>query len=160
MALVDAADLYTHVETGRLASASMILAEATSVDAFLEAVAPAVRQSDARALIDLMSRLTGEPPLMWGPSIIGFGAARLRYDSGRQVDVPVLCFSPRKAAQSIYLTDGAAAHTDLLARLGRHRAATGCLYVTRLADVDLSVLEEILARSRDATRERDVATRD
>ena len=120
-----------------------------SVEDFLAGVSPAVRREDARTLIALMSRLAGAEPAMWGPSIIGFGALRLTYASGRRVDVPVLGFSPRKAAQSIYLNIGFDRHRDLLDRLGKHREAKACLYVTRLADIDLEVLEQLLVRSRD-----------
>ena len=121
----------------------------TPVEEFLAGVTPAARREDARTLIALMSRLTGEPPAMWGPSIIGFGALRLTYASGRRVDVPILGFSPRASAQSIYLTVGFDRHRDLLDRLGKHREAKSCLYLTRLANIDLDVLEQLLVRSRD-----------
>lgn len=130
------------------------------VEDFLETVTVPARLEDARVLIALMSSLTGEDAVMWGPSIIGFGVSHLRYASGRRVDVPLLGFSPRKSALSIYLTEGFAESGDLLARLGRHRAAKSCLYVTRLSDVDMSVLEELLVRTRDVARAMDTGAQD
>jgi hypothetical protein len=122
-------------------------ANAASVEAFLRAVADPKRRADADAVTAMMARLSGEPAAMWGPSIIGFGRYRYRYDSGREGEMCRLGFSPRKAELVLYLLDDTPEQVALLERLGKHRRGKGCLYVKRLADVDLGVLEE-LVRSR------------
>lgn len=117
------------------------------VTAFLSAVPHPVRRRDARTLVGLLTRVTGEDPTLWGPSIVGFGTYHYRYASGREGDMAAAGFSPRKAATTIYLMDGVDAHADLLERLGPHTTGTGCLYVKDLDDVDLGVLEAILRAS-------------
>lgn len=126
-----------------------------SVEDFLQRVEPAVRRADAHVLIEIMRRLSGEEPVMWGPSIIGFGHAHLIYESGRHVDIPLLGFSPRKASHSIYLCEGFGENKEVMERLGPHRAAKACLYVTRLSRIDLNVLEELLISSRDIAMSMD-----
>lgn len=114
-----------------------------SVDAFLDAATPAQRRMDGFALLEIMREITGEEPVMWGPSIVGFGSRPLVYASGREVDWPVAAFSPRKASLVLYID-----HDDeLLARLGKHKLGKGCLYITKLADVDEEVLRELIMRS-------------
>jgi hypothetical protein len=117
------------------------------VEAFLTAIPDERRRADARAVCDLLARVTGDPAVMWGKGIVGFGRQHLRYDSGRELDWMVIGFSPRKTSTTIYLSGGLDAYTDLLGRLGKHTTGGGCLYVKRLADVDLAVLEELLTRS-------------
>jgi hypothetical protein len=117
------------------------------VEAFLAAIPDERRRADARAVRDLLARVTGEPAVMWGKAIVGFGQQHLRYDSGRELDWMVIGFSPRKASTTIYLSDGFDAYTDLLGRLGQHTTGVACLHVKRLADVDPAVLEELLTRS-------------
>ena len=117
------------------------------VESFLAGVPDERRRSDARAVCDLLARITGEPPVMWGKAIIGFGRQHLRYESGRELDWMVIGFSPRKASTTLYLSGGIDVYADLLGRLGKHTTGGGCLYVKRLADVDLAVLEELLSRS-------------
>jgi hypothetical protein len=117
------------------------------VEAFLAAIPDERRRADARAVRDLLARVTGEPAVMWGQAIVGFGEQHLRYDSGRELDWMVIGFSPRKASTTIYLSDGFGAYTDLLGRLGQHTTGVACLHVKRLADVDPGVLEELLTRS-------------
>ena len=117
------------------------------VDAFLAAVTPEVRRRDALVLRALMERVTGRPARMWGPSIVGFGRYHYRYASGREGDMAAAGFSPRKAATTVYLVDGFDAYADDLARLGPHSTGASCLYLKRLDDVDLGVLEEIVRRS-------------
>lgn len=117
---------------------------AASVEAFLAAVKDEGRRRDARTLLELMRRITGEPPSMWGPSIVGFGRYHYRYESGREGDMPVAGFSPRAQALTLYVMGGLSSHTELLARLGPHTHGKGCLYVKRLADVDLAVLERLI----------------
>lgn len=119
------------------------------VEAFLDAVEPARRRADARTLRALMERVTGQPPRMWGSSIVGFGRYHYRYPSGREGDMAAAGFSPRKAATTVYLMDGVDEHAALLERLGPHSVGKGCLYLTRLDAVDLTVLEELVRRSYD-----------
>jgi hypothetical protein len=116
------------------------------VQTHLERVTPAKRRRDAQTLVDLMRRATGEEPRMWG-SIVGFGQYHYRYDSGREGDAPAAGFAPRKAASTVYLSDGVGAHADALERLGPHTTGVGCLYLKDLEEVDLAVLEEVVARS-------------
>ncbi|MBN8810501.1 MULTISPECIES: DUF1801 domain-containing protein [unclassified Sphingomonas] len=111
---------------------------------FIAAVPDATRRADAGAVCTMMTRLTGEPPKMWGPSIIGFGRYAYRYDSGRTGEMCRIGFSPRKAELVLYVLDGNADQSEVLGRLGRHRTGKGCLYIKRLADVDADVLEEIV----------------
>jgi hypothetical protein len=119
----------------------------SSVDAFLAGVTPPSRAADARVLIPLFTRLTGEPAVMWGPSIIGFGTHRYRYESGREGETPRAAFAPRKAALVMYLHRNFPGAERHLERLGRFTTGKGCLYVKRLADIDLSVLEALVAEA-------------
>lgn len=123
-----------------------------SVEDFLTAVEPAQRQADARAICELMGRITGRPPVMWGPSIVGFGKYRYRYESGREGEACLTGFSPRKAALVLYLMSGFSGEAGLMARLGKHTTGKSCLYVKKLADIDLAVLEELVAGSVDYMR--------
>ncbi|WP_282943718.1 DUF1801 domain-containing protein [Cellulomonas endometrii] len=117
------------------------------VHAFLAEASPAARRRDAGTLLALLERVTGEQPVMWGPSIVGFGRYAYRYGSGRTGEWPAASFSPRKAATTVYLMDGVEAHADDLAALGPHTVGKGCLYLKDLEQVDLAVLERVLARS-------------
>jgi hypothetical protein len=114
------------------------------VAAYLDTVEPAERQADGRVVAALMARLSGEPPRLWGPSIIGFGRYHYRYDSGREGDMCRIGFAPRKAELVFYLAglDDA----DFMA-LGKHRRGKGCLYVKRLADIDMGALEALIVQS-------------
>lgn len=118
------------------------------VHAFLAEVTPERRRRDAETVLDLMERVTGEPPVMWGPSIVGFGSTTLQYAGGRTADWPAAAFSPRKTATTIYLDAGFAEDlADDLARLGPHTTSKGCLYLKDVAALDLGVLERIVRRS-------------
>lgn len=118
-----------------------------SVDAFLDAVEHPGRRADAHELCKLMQRVTGVPPQMWGPAIVGFGSAHYRYDSGREGDMLRVGFSPRKANLALYLIQKGDRVEELLTTLGRHKRGGSCLYINKLADVDLSVLEAMVAES-------------
>lgn len=120
---------------------------AESADAFLLKVEDSVRRSDALLLRDLMVRVTGEEPVMWGPSMVGFGTYHYKYDSGREGDYMLTGFSPRKTNLSIYLMDGFSGKEEQLARLGKHKTGKSCLYVNKLADIDMDVLEEMVKES-------------
>jgi hypothetical protein len=118
-----------------------------AVRAYLDSVASRIRRRDAQRLLELMTRITGQPAHLWGTSIIGFGSYHYRYASGREGDAPAAGFSPRKAATTVYLGDGVGAHADELTRLGEHTAGVGCLYLKDLDRVDLAVLQRIVASS-------------
>lgn len=119
-------------------------ATGASVEAFLAAVEPTVRREDGLRLLEMMSRITGQPAEMWGPTIVGFGTYHYKYGTGREGDAAAVGFSPRKASLSLYgLTYGPEA-ADLLGRLGKHRTGAGCLYVNKLDDVDEAVLAELI----------------
>lgn len=111
---------------------------------FIDAAPDAVRREDAKTLVALMSRVTGEEPVMWGPSIIGFGSYHYRYESGHEGDACRLGFSPRKAELVLYVLTGSPEQEAPLARLGKHRTGKSCLYIKKLADVDMTALEEIV----------------
>ena len=121
-----------------------------SVEEFLERVEPASKREDGKVLDALFRKVTGAEPKMWGPTIVGYGQYHYKYASGHEGDMCRVGFSPRKAKHSLYLlgclttAEGRARRTEQLARLGKHSTGVGCLYVNKLADIDLSVLEEMI----------------
>jgi hypothetical protein len=119
----------------------------SSAREFVAGVTPEVRRRDAETLIEMMTRITGEEPRMWGPSIIGFGQYHYKYDSGREGDAGAAGFAPRRAATTIYLPDGVGAYEERLRDLGPHTTGVGCLYIKKLDDIDLAVLESIIHES-------------
>lgn len=123
-----------------------------SVAAFIDALGDPVRRSDAKTLAKLMQNAAGEKPRMWGPSIIGFGSCHYKYESGREGDMPVIAFSPRKAATVLYGVTGFVEAKALLAKLGKHSTGKGCLYLKKLADVDQHILETLIVKSLAAKR--------
>src|SRR5271165_3923605 len=125
-----------------------------SVADFIDAVADQSRRSDAKVLVKLMQKAAGEKPKMWVPSIIGFGSHHYKYDSGREGDMPLIGFSPRKAATVLYVSKSFSDSEALLAKLGKCTTGKGCLYIKKLADVDLKVLETLFVKSLAAMRER------
>jgi hypothetical protein len=126
---------------------------AASVDAFIEGVEHLVRRQDAYALLEIMRRVTGTEPKMWGPAIIGFGKYRYRYESGREGEMLRVGFSPRKANLALYLTAKGQGFEELLTGLGKHRTGVSCLYINKLADVDATVLESLISHSWEAARQ-------
>jgi hypothetical protein len=117
------------------------------VEQFLSAIADEQQREDSRAIVSLMSEVTGAEARMWGPSIVGFGHRRYRYADGRENDWMQTGFSPRKQNLTLYITGGFDERGDLLERLGKHKVGKGCLYVKRLKDVDQGVLRELVRRS-------------
>jgi len=115
-----------------------------SVSAYIEGLTDATRRSEARELVEVMQRASGEKPKLWGPSIVGFGSYHYKYDSGREGDMPMISFSPRKAAMVLYSMLAHAEAKAVLAKLGRHTTGKGCLYIKKLADVDKTVLETLI----------------
>lgn len=118
-----------------------------SVDDFIDAVPNPQRREDARTIRAMMERLTGAPAAMWGPSIVGFGSYQYKYDSGHEGTMCRLGFSPRKTELVLYVLTQAGDQDDILARLGRHKTGKSCLYIRKLADVDMVVLEELTRNS-------------
>jgi hypothetical protein len=125
-----------------------------SVAAFIEALTDETRRADAKTLVRLMQGATGEKPTMWGPSIIGFGSHHYTYESGREGDMPLAGFSPRKAATVLYGMTGFSESQVLLAKLGKHTVGGGCVYIKKLADVDQKVLKALVVKSVAAIRAR------
>ena len=130
--------------------------ESTGEDAtaFLDRMADPERREDAKALCAMMQRITGEPPLMWGSSMVGFGRYRYKYESGREGEWLATGFSPRAKELVVYLMVDAPDRDELLARLGKHRVGKSCLYIKRLSDVDAAALEALVRGSLKALRER------
>ena len=122
-----------------------------SVDDFIAAIENSRRRADAQTALALYKEVTGLLPVMWGPSIIGFGSYHYVYESGRAGDMPAAAFSPRKANMTFYVGDGFADAEALYAKLGKHKKSVACLYINKLDDVDLAVLREIVARQYAAT---------
>ncbi|MBV7408574.1 DUF1801 domain-containing protein [Maritimibacter sp. DP1N21-5] len=120
-----------------------------SVDAFLDAVQPDRRQEDARRLDALFRKVTGWSPVLWGPSIVGYGSYHYRYGSGREGDFLATGFSPRKANLVLYIMPGYQDYGALLADLGKHKLGKSCLYLNKLADVDQDVLARLVRRGLD-----------
>ena len=127
---------------------------ATSVVAFVQALPEQARRTDAKALMKLMSKATGEKATMWGPSIIGFGTRHYKYESGREGDTMLVGFSPRKAALVLYGVTGTAKAASLLSKLGRHTTGKGCLYIKTLSDIDKDTLEQLLVHCVATKRSR------
>ena len=119
---------------------------AISVIAFLQTV-PTNRQQEAQELITIMQAIAKTKPVMWGPSIIGFGTKHYKYDTGREGDVPQISFSPRKSALTLYFSEGFDRYATELAQLGKYTASVSCLYIKKLTDVDMSVLQRMLNKS-------------
>jgi len=115
-----------------------------SVSAYIAAGADEGRRADAKALVALMQKVSGEKAAMWGPSIIGFGTHHYVHDSGREGDMPIVAFSPRKPATVLYALSGAPGADALLAKLGTFKMGKGCIYIKSLADIDLKVLEKLV----------------
>ncbi len=111
---------------------------------FLASIEHPVRQADGFALLELFNRVTGLKEKMWGASIIGYGRYHYKYDSGREGETLMTGFSPRKTSLSIYIMPGYRDLSSMLDRLGKHKTGKSCLYINKLADVDLEVLEEII----------------
>jgi hypothetical protein len=149
----------THVRLGQRREAARVSDNKTkltkvSVAAFIGKLTDTNKRTDAKTLVEMMQRATGEKPEMWGPSIVGFGSYHYKYESGREGDMPLIGFSPRKAATVLYNVIGFSDSQALLAKLGKHTTGKGCLYIKKLADVDQKVLEAMIAKSVASMRAR------
>ena len=124
-----------------------------SPTAFINQVENEQRRKDAHELVALMKQVTGKPPKMWGPTIIGFDKYHYQYDSGREADMLLTGFSPRKSSLVLYLGPGLQDKT-LMAKLGKHKVGKGCLYVNKLSDIDRDVLRELVTKAVEEMRKR------
>ncbi len=125
-----------------------------SVEDFLASVQNETRRTDAHAVLDLMRRVTGEDPVMWGTSIVGFGTYRYTNTQGKDFEWFLTGFSPRKANLVCYIMPGYGEFDEVMERLGKHKTGKACLYITKLADIDMAVLEELVGKSVASMRER------
>jgi hypothetical protein len=123
-----------------------------SVAAYIDGLPDEAKRADTRSLVKLMQSATGEKAKLWGPSIVGFGSYHYKYETGREGDMPLAAFSPRKAAIVVYGLTGFAGSEELRTRLGKHTASGGCLHIKKLADVDQKVLETMVVKSGAANR--------
>lgn len=116
---------------------------------FIETIEHEVRRADAYILLEFLTRISGYEPVMWGKTLIGFGQYHYKYDSGREGDSLRIGFSPRKANLVVYIMPGYFDFSDELAKLGKHKLGKSCLYINKLADIDMDVLEDICRQSLD-----------
>ena len=119
----------------------------SSVEVFLNAIPDEQKRADAFTIVKLMKQVTRFEPKMWGGSIVGFGSYHYKYASGREGDSCLVGFSPRKQNLTLYLMLGAGDYGDLLKKLGKYKTGKGCLYINRLADVDVPTLKELIKQS-------------
>ena len=126
----------------------------SSVDAYIDSIDDESRRKDCEALARLMARATKQKPKMWGTSIVGFGSYHYKYESGREGDSCLAGFSSRKGDISVYLMASFPGHDGLRARLGKHRMGKACLYIRKLGDVDLKVLEQLVSGSAAEVKRR------
>ena len=125
-----------------------------SVDAFLQTVDDEKKRADCFRILDMMGEITGEPPVMWGGSIVGFGTYHYKYESGREGDFFITGFSPRKQSLTLYIMSGFSHYEELLQKLGKHKTGKSCLYINKLEDVDMDVLKEMIRESVKMMREK------
>lgn len=118
-----------------------------SVIQFIENVDSPKKREDAYKLLDIFSESTGYEAKMWGPTIIGFGSYHYKYESGHEGDAPLVGFSPRKAKISLYFAPGETKREELLKRFGKHTSGKGCVYVNKVADIDIEVLKQLIIES-------------
>lgn len=123
-----------------------------SATVFVNAVENATRRRDAKTVLAMMKKITGEKPKMWGPTIIGFGEYHYKYASGREGDFLLVGFSPRKANLVLYVLGSIAEDDPLRKKLGKYKTGRACLYINKLEDIDVKVLEKIVEKSYKATK--------
>ena len=119
---------------------------ADSVEGFLNSVKDKQQRKDSFVILDLMKKTTGEKPVMWGTSIIGFGNIHLKYATGRELDWMKIGFSPRKQNLTLYVLCHSKEQNELLGKLGKHKTGQSCLYINKLSDIDTTVLKKIIAK--------------
>ncbi|WP_339268027.1 DUF1801 domain-containing protein [Paenibacillus sp. FSL K6-1330] len=118
-----------------------------SVVEFIEQVDSPKKREDAYRLLEVFEETSGFPAKMWGPSIIGFGSYHYRYATGHEGDAPFVGFSPRKAKISLYFAPGDERRGELLTSFGKHMAGKGCVYINKVADIDMEVLKQLIRES-------------
>lgn len=124
-----------------------------SVEDFLNAVEIETKRLDSFAILELMKQETGDEPIKWGESIVGFGTYKYKYASGREGEWPITGFSPRKQNLTLYIMSGFEEYDDLLKKLGKHTTGKSCLYIKKLEDVDQDVLRELVSKSVEHMKE-------
>ena len=125
-----------------------------SAESHIAAITNEGQRDDARTLVALMRRVTGQEPTMWGPSIVGFGSYHYKYASGREGDSALAGFAVRGSELVVYIAEGSEGRDALLTKLGKHKTGKVCVYIRRLPDIDLKVLETLVARSIADTKRR------
>lgn len=123
-----------------------------SVEDFLNSVENEERRNDGFRVLEMFDRLTGIEPKMWGPAIIGYGSQAIKYSDGRELDWPIVGFSPRKQNLTLYVICGSPKQPALLEKLGKHSSSVACLYIKRLRDIDENVLEAIIKDAFEHTK--------
>lgn len=118
-----------------------------SVEEFLAGIPQARRREDCRTVVEMMTKITGDEPAMWGTSIIGFGTYHYKYASGREGDWPITGVSPRKQSLTLYIMPGFDRYEELMGKLGKHKTGVSCLYVNKLEDIDLPTLRKLVTES-------------
>lgn len=141
-------------KTAKKSASAVTVPTGASVAKFISAVENETRRKDAKTLLALMKKVTGDKPVMWGPSIVGFGEYHYKYDSGREGDFMLVGFSPRKANMVLYVLGCLGGDEPLLKKLGKHKHGVSCLYVNKLDDIDLGVLEKLIEKSYETTSKR------
>lgn len=128
----------------------------TAVDPaeFVQAVEHPTRRQDGMMLLELMAETTGQPPVMWGPSIIGYGQRRYRYETGHEGDEPLVAFSPRKANLVFYGLNSTSEADELLQQLGKHKQGKSCVDVNKLADINMDVLKQLITINYDHWKDK------
>ena len=124
----------------------------TRVEDFIDSIESETVRDDCRKLIELMQKATNAEPKIWGENIIGFGYRLLKYASGRELDWMQIAFSPRKQNLTLYLNLGDGWDEELLSKLGKHKTGKGCLYVKKLSDVNLEILDELIQKSAEQAK--------
>jgi hypothetical protein len=122
-------------------------ATTASVDDYIAAIADELKRKDTQTLLDLLKKITGDTPVMWGDSIIGFGSYHYQYESGREGDMPLIGFSPRKREFAIYIMSGFELLQAHLNKLGKYKTGKSCLYIKRLSDININALSEMMKES-------------
>jgi hypothetical protein len=123
-----------------------------SVTAFLDKLSDETRRAECYAVLGMMKRVTRTEPKLWGSGLVGFGSYHYKYESGHEGDCFVTGFASRKTALTLYLTAGVDRYPKLLAKLGKHKAGKGCLYIKKLDDINLAVLEDLVSKSVEWTK--------
>ena len=118
-----------------------------SVKDFIKKIPESERQKDALAIVDIMEKRSGFPAKMWGPAIIGFGSYHYVYESGHEGDAPLIGFSPRKNEFALYLSSAFENRAKLLKQFGKHKSGKACIYIKKIADIDVAVLKKMIAAS-------------